>query len=425
MRENRSFGIRRGAFAAALSLAVGSVGVGCGEGFTPDEMTKLQTFALPAVPASPTNSKADDAGAAKLGQKFFFDTRFSGALVVSSDLGTAGQVGKVACSSCHDPSNGGSDQRSNHNTSLAAGFTGRNAPTVYNAAYNKGWMFWDGRKDSVWAQALGPPESGVEHNGTRLQYVHLINDAYKAEYEAVFGALPANISSLPATGKPGDASFDSLSTTDKTNVNRIYSNFGKAIEAYERLLVDKDSKFDKYLAGDHSQLSDSAIRGAKLFIGKAGCATCHSGGNFSDGKFHNIGVSQTGENLPTTDRGRAAGIAQVLEDAFNRGGAFSDQAQTTHLTGLTATAADEGAFKTPTLRSVSKTAPYMHTGTHATLRDVIKFYAQGGGTTGYVGTKDDAIGKIDLTDAEIDDLVEFLKSLDGAPLPASLTSKPT
>ncbi len=397
---------------------------GCGDAFTPEERRSLEGLKLGAVPASPTNSKADDAAAATLGQKFFFDTRFSGALNVASDLGAVGEVGKVACASCHNPGQGGADTRSGQATSLAAGFTGRNAPTVYNVAYNSGWLFWDGRKDSVWSQALGPPESGVEHNGTRLQYVQLIRTAYSSEYSGVFGALPANLESLPATGMPGQPNYDNLSTADKTAVDRVYSNFGKAIEAYERKLLDKDSKFDKYMAGDMGAMSAEAIRGAKLFVGKAKCDDCHSGGNFTDGLFHNIGVPQVGSKVPATDEGRAAGIPQVLGDRFNRNGDFSDTKQNTHLTGLAAAAKDQGAFKTPTLRSIAKTAPYMHTGHLATLKDVVEFYNKGGEASGYVGTKDSSMQPLGLTAAEVNDLVAFLQALDGATLPTALTTKP-
>jgi cytochrome c peroxidase len=101
---------------------------------------------------------------------------------------------------------------------------------------------------------------------------------------------------------PGQPNYDNLSTADKMAVDRVYSNFGKAIEAYERKLLDKDSKFDKYMAGDMDAMSEAAIRGAMLFVDKSKCDDCHSGGNFTDGQFHNIGVPQLGSKVPATDR---------------------------------------------------------------------------------------------------------------------------
>lgn len=411
---------------SSLILVLVLASCGPASEFTSEELAELSKFALGEPPPNPSNRYADDARAAALGQKFFFDTRFSGPLAVASDLGPVGTPGKVACASCHDPARGGADSRSRPgNTSLGAGFTGRNAPTVVNCVYSR-WMFWDGRRDTPWSQALGPVESPVEHNFTRLEVAHLIRSipGYEAEYEAVFGTIPAELETLPPRGKPGDPAFDALTSAQKDLVNRLYANFGKAIEAYERKLLEKDSAFDRFLAGDAAALSPAAKRGAKLFIGKAACAECHSGGTFSDGEFHNTGIRQEGPNVPADDRGRAQGIAQVLANEFNAAGPYSDQAVDGHLAGLTATAADEGAFKTPTLRGVAKTAPYMHTGSLKTLRDVVLFYRDGGHDSGFAGEKDEAMAPLNLSDAEVDDLVAFLESLDGAPLPAEWVSRP-
>jgi cytochrome c peroxidase len=402
---------------------------GCSAEFSAQEMEALRRFELGEQPPSPTNQYADDARAAALGQKFFFDPRFSGPLQVASDLGPVGASGKVSCASCHDPARGGADHRSRPgNTSLAAGFTGRNSPTVYNTGWSR-WMFWDGRKDSVWSQALGPIESPVEHNFTRLEVAHIIYGVpgYRSDYEAIFGTIPAelsNTSRFPARGMPGDGAFDGMASGDKELVNRIFANFGKAIEAYERRLVDRDSAFDKWLAGDEESLSMAAKRGAKLFVGKAACNECHANAVFADDKFHNTGVAQVGPNIPSSDRGRAVGIADVKGDEFNQAGIFSDSRQGAHLETLAARAADEGAFKTPSLRSISKSAPYMHTGSLRTLRDVVVFYRNGGEPSGFDGTKDPAMRPLNLNEQEIDDLVEFLESLDGAPLPQELVVSP-
>ncbi len=425
----------RVAVAVAVASSVLAL-MACSDGpLSEEERAALREFLLPAAPpANPTNQWADDPEAAALGQQFFFDTRFSGPLLVGSDglnggLGAPGEVGRVSCASCHDPADGGVDHRSRpSNTSLAAGWTGRHSPTVLNAAFaSSPWTFWDGRKDSLWSQALGPGENSVEHNGSRLQFAHLIYDLYRAEYEALFGSMPdlADTGRFPPEGKPNDPAWEGMAAGDKDLVNRVYANFGKAIEAYERELVSGDSAFDRYMEGEESALSASALRGAKLFVGRAACNECHRGPILSDGRFHNLGVPQSGcAACPPQDRGRAAGIAGVLGDPFNRAGAFSDAADSSHLAALAAGPRDEGAFKTPTLRNVSRTAPYMHTGSLATLRDVVAFYRDGGGVDGFAGGKDPAIRPLALSDHDVDDLVAFLLSLEGADLPAALVTAP-
>lgn len=414
---------------------------------TDEEFQTLGEYKLTAVPADPSNMVADDARAAVLGKKFFFDTRFSGALgplndgVSNGSLGVAGATGKVACYSCHQPELGGSDHRSKPDeTSLGAGYTGRNAPSIINAAYSDvtkgGWQFWDGRKDSQWSHALGPPESAAEHNGTRLQFAHVIFDHYKSPYEEVFGALPdlTDTARFPATGKPGDPQFDGMATADQDAIDRVYSNFGKSIAAYERRLVSgnfESSPFDQFIGGDRNALSPEAIRGARLFIGKAACNECHRGATFSDFKFHNIGCPQEGPTVPLSDVGRFSGIALVKSDPFNRAGAYSDSPDDSHLRDLEQLPGATGAFKTPTLRNVSKTGPYMHDGVYGDLWDVVNHYNFGGATGDYSGDKDVAIRPLLLEDGELGDLVEFLHSLEDGPpnelsdFPEGLTAAPT
>jgi cytochrome c peroxidase len=416
--------------------------------FTVEERELLRGLHLEAAPpADPSNRVADLPAAAVLGKKFYFDTRFSGVLGAPNDgvsngsLGLAGDSGKVACASCHHPDVGGADPRSRPAaTSFGAGYTGRNAPTVINAAYSDvaagGWQFWDGRKDSLWSHALGPPESGVEHNGTRLQFAHIIFDHYRADYEAVFEPLPdlSDLTRFPAEGKPGQPAFDTMAEADKTIVNRIYSSFGKAIAAYERRLISPafaPSAFDRVMVGDDQAMTASAIRGAKLFVGKAACNECHRGPTFTDYKFHNIGCPQQGQNVPVVDMGRFTGIGSVKSDIFNRAGEFSDDVDDRHLVALDAADVDVGAFKTPTLRNVSRTAPYMHDGVYTDLWDVVNHYNFGGSTGSYSGIKEVTITPLLLDEREMGDLVEFLRSLDdGEPVadpdfPEGLLAAPT
>lgn len=431
MRDDVALGV--------ISIVSACVLAGCVDEthFTKEELDTLATFRLTAKPpANPSNKYADDMRAAVLGKQFFFDPRFSGALgplndgVSNGSLGTSGAVGTVSCYSCHEPKLAGIDLRSRPRaTSFGAGYTGRNAPTVINAAYadvsQGGWQFWDGRKDSLWSHALGPAESGVEHNGTRLQFAHVVYDHYRSSYESIFGAMPdlSDAARFPPAGKPGDPAFDGMSELDRTATNQIFANFGKAIEAYERLLVSPafaPSAFDRMIDDPESStptMSAAAVRGAKLFVGKAACDECHRGPTFSDQRFHNIGCPQEGENVPYEDAGRFSGIADVKSDIFNRAGAFSDAVDDSHLK-MTQSEIDLGAFKTPSLRNIARTAPYMHNGVYSDLWEVVNHYNFGGATGSYLGQKEVTLSPLLLDDRELGDLVEFLRSLDdGEPLP--------
>jgi cytochrome c peroxidase len=361
-----------------------------------------------------------------------------------------GQTARISCSRCHSPSTGFTDQRSvPDNTSLGAGFTGRNAPTLYNVAFQT-WYFWDGRKDTLWSQALGPTESPVEHNGNRVAFAMVIRDHYKTLHEAVFGPLPAELNDLgttypfpappaapdfPLQGRPGDgpsaggfANYDALPAGHQQAVNLVFADFGKSIEAYERLIVSRNSRFDQFVAsGGTSGLTASEQNGLKIFLGKGRCLLCHSGPNFTDNTFHNIGVAQIGTGppaVPAGDRGRLDGIPQVQADPFNSVGAFSDNvtAGLAKLSGLSADPGQLGRMKTPTLRSIAETGPYMHTGHLKTLTEVIQFYNAGGNVSGFVGFNE--LIPLGLTATEIDDLVAFMLTLDGEELPASVTSTP-
>jgi cytochrome c peroxidase len=421
------------------ALGVVFAGVGCEDDgpFTGEELRRLESFRLTAPPPDPSNAKADDVDAAKLGKLFYFDTRFSGplgpynVLATNGSLGAYGEEAKVACASCHDPAQGGTDHRSVPNaTSLGVGYTGRNASSVINAAYSL-WQFWDGHKDSLWSQALAPPEGEAEDNSSRLAVVHLLADRYREHYAAVFGPLEdmSDRDRFPAAGKPGEPAFDSMTPEDQQTVNRIYANFGKAVAAYERRLVSPNfepSAFDRFMAGDAQAMEPGAIRGARLFIGRAGCVECHVGAMFTDFEFHNVGAPQQGQYVPKVDEGRLLGIDVVKTDPFNRAGPFSDAPTRNHLEALQLRAemdegqrwAITGKFKTPTLRNVTRSAPYMHDGVYQNLWEVVNHYNFGGGTGAYVGDKDLALSPLLLTSDDLDDLVAFLRALeDGPPLP--------
>ena len=355
---------------------------------------------LPAPPPNPTNHVADDPAAAELGQMLFFDFRFS-------------KEGTIACSTCHSPFYAFADIEA---TSLATGRGTRNTPTIFNSVYNE-WQFWDGRAESMWAVALLAFEDKSEMAGTRTQYAHIINEYYKTLYEEVFGPLPEldDTSRFPKEGKPGDPAFDNMSEADQIAINTIFANMGKAVDAYQRLLITPDTPFDRYVAGDQTAISLEAKRGLKIFIGNGGCVDCHNTPRFTDNQFYNIGVA-------TEDMGRFEGISTLLENIFNSSNIYSDSTAESEsiLSMLEAKPQDKGTFRTPPLRNVAITAPYLHAGQLLDLESVIEFKNAGGYTTAYPGRGPETIEMLHLTEQEQSDLIEFLNTLTGELPPALL-----
>lgn len=379
--------------------------------------------------AGGTDSVADSAPAAALGQMLFFDAGLSA-------------NGKVSCASCHQPAHAFTDGRALA-TGLAVGT--RNTPTLLDAALGH-WFFLDGRTDSLWSQALQPLENEREFGGDRLAIAHHVaaDPVLRAAYRQVFGTLPPldEEARFPARARPeADAAgalaraWQAMAPSDRTAINRLFSNLGKAIEAYERKLVSGDAPFDTYVAGLRSgdaakerAISVAAKRGLRLFVGAANCELCHAGPTFSDGQFHNLGLPLLPGEAP--DRGRADGIAKVRADVFNAAGPFGDMPAAEakqQLEFLPAPQSQLGAFKTPTLRNVALTGPYMHDGRFATLAQVMQFYAQGAAASRgrLVGEREATANLVPpLTAAQQADLIAFLDTLTGKPLPASLTAPP-
>lgn len=298
-------------------------------------------------PVPVPSSNPVTADAVALGRKLFYDTRLSGNHL-------------LACASCHNPALDFVDGQ-RYSTGTGGKLGTRNAPTVLNAAYSP-WQFWDGRAHSLEEQAGAPIANPVEMNQPHDMCVSNLqsNADYRAEFQRVYG--------------PGPVTMDKIE---------------KALASFERTVVSGDSPFDRYFyGGDKKALSPAAIRGFKVFTDatKGNCSTCHKVEKtyalFTDSKFHNIGVGVDDEgNL--TDLGRY--------DA-------------------TKVDADKGAFKTPSLRNVAKTAPYMHDGSLKTLKAVVDFYAGNGNSNPHL---DPEMKKIKLNGHERADLVEFLKSLTG------------
>ena len=333
----------------ALVLVVTIVGTAAPETdrWTDEDVAQLSSMSLRQLgpaPADPTNRVADDPRAVEFGRKLFFDTRLS-----AND--------QVSCATCHVP-----EREFQDGTPLAKGVGVTNRRTMPIAAMaHSPFLFWDGRKDSLWAQALGPLESAVEHGGSREQYAKVVATHYRPDYDAIFGTMPT------------------LTTRD--DVTAVFVNVGKALAAYERTIEYRPSRFDRYVEtledtgrAPQNVLSADEVAGLRLFIGKASCVNCHNGPLLTNNEFHNTGVPARA-GLPA-DKGRLAGADAVLRDEFNCRSRWSDSRSTCAeleflVTGDTVL---ERAFKVPSLRNVAQRAPYMHAGQFSTLSEVVNHY---------------------------------------------------
>jgi cytochrome c peroxidase len=409
--------------------------------FTKAEWAEVQKLGpLPDIPAEPSNKYADNAMAAAFGQRLFFEKSYSGALTIGNDgtngsPGMVGDKGKIGCVSCHDPAAFYVDTRSMpNNLSIGVKYTKRHAPPLVNIAFYK-WGAWNGKEDSIWFQGANAPESAVNFGSTRLDFAHMVYNKYKADYNAIFPVpldaaldpMAADASRFPPSGMPNvmtPGPWETMTPADQDTVNLIMANCGKALEAYERKLLSKNAPIDKYIAMDFTALTPGAKRGLKLFIGKAACNACHGGAFLSDNDFHVTGVTQNvGPNVPMTDNGRNDDIPKLLANTWNTKGKFSDDTMygEMKLAGLAQGDQWIGVFRTKSLRSVAKIAPYFHNGSKATLADVVTFYNAGGDATGFAGVKDAKMKPLNLSDAEKADLVEFMQTaLTGDPPPAAL-----
>ncbi len=367
------------AIVAALLIIVASIAIAAvrSESWTADEVEQLRSLSLAELeplPSDPSNRVADDPRAVALGKRLFFDARLS-------------SNAKVSCASCHVPNREFQDDKP---LAHGVGTTARRTMPIAATAYAP-FLFWDGRKDSLWSQALGPLESPVEHGGTREQYAQVVAANYRAEYEQIFGPL-----------------------ADPTSV---FVNIGKSIAAYERRIQYGPSRFDRYVdallkngRAPKNLMTSDEIAGLRLFIGKANCTQCHNGPLLTNNEFHNTGVPAGAAAEP--DRGRMTGARAVINDEFNCKSKWSD-AKPEQCSELDFIATDshelERAFKVPSLRNVADRAPYMHAGQIATLDDVVAHYNKApAAPTGHTELK-----PLQLNADEVRQLVAFLRTLSG------------
>ena len=376
--------------------------------FTPQELRRiLQHSPVPPVPDDPTNDWDKDPHAALLGQALFFDTGFS-------------RNGAVSCATCHQPSRAFTDGRSIAD-GLAPGT--RHTPGLLNVAHQR-WFFWDGRADTLWSQALHPIDHPSEFGSSRVDFVRRIHsdDGYRAAYTDLFGALPPmeDVERFPPGSHGTSDAWNAMDQADREAVNRTMTNIAKAVAAYESRLRGGNAPFDLFVEGLRNSdpagmaaLSPPAQRGLKLFVGKAGCRQCHSGPLFTDFEFHNIGLPahHMVDGQPLRDPGRFDGIPLVQESELSAHGPFSDDPEGDKARRTRSTKRGQehwGAFKTPSLRNITSTAPYMHQGHFNTLMDVLLYYNTLEDMVLQDHHQEAVLKPLHLDEAELADLLAFL-----------------
>ena len=331
------------------------------------------------VPRDPSNAVSGNPSAIALGHRLFFDRRLSA-------------TGTIACATCHVPERGFTDGRPQA-LGLAPG--DRNTPTILDVAQHR-WFSWDGRADSLWSQSLKPIVDPREMGASAEHVMKLLRgDAALACLHArAFGAAPGQ------------------------EPERALVHAGKAIAAFVETVRSGRTPFDDFrdalARGDAAAAARypvAARRGAQLFV-KSQCGVCHFGPAFTNGEFHDVGVPNA-LGPGRVDAGRSDGIKKLRADPFNLLGPWSDDrtrtaaVKTRH---VEATHASFGQFKTPSLRNLGHTAPYMHDGRYATLREAVHHYSEL--DMERIHTHGEQLLRpLKLSPSEIDDLVAFLESL--------------
>ena len=290
---------------------------------------------LPPVVIPPSNPQSS--AKIHLGKILYFDPR------LSSDR-------TISCATCHNPAMGWSDAGPT-SKGIKGQMGGRRAPPVSNAAYSP-LQFWDGRSPSLEDQAKGPIQNPIEMGNTHEAMIRTVADipGYVKLFKDVFGVGPITVQQV-----------------------------ADAIAAFERTVVTTDSRFDRYMRGDHQALTKLEKQGLEIFNGKGHCTACHWGPYFSDGRFHNLGVPPKDPKNP--DQGRYA---------------------------VTKNPEDMGAFKTPTVRDAALRPPYLHDGSEKTLESLIEFYDRGGGKDPNL---DPLMVPLGLSRTEKAALVAFIRAL--------------
>ena len=333
----------------------------------------------PAFRPDPSNRASGNPDAIELGDRLFFDRRLSA-------------NGEVSCSRCHLPERNWTDGEAR---ARGLGLADRNTPSITNVRLAR-WLGWDGAHDSLWSQGIRPILDAKEMGASAAHVAKLVREDadFACRYRKVFGAPPADD-------------------------ERVLVDVAKALAAFQETVTSGRAPFDEFrdalAKGDAAGVArypDAAKRGLAIFIGKGSCNVCHAGPAFSNGEFHDTGIPFFIEK-GRVDPGRHEGIRKLLASRFNLLGPYNDDAARATATGTRHVALEHrnfGEFKTPTLRNLALTAPYMHNGRLATLRDVVQHYSTI--SPDRLHSDGEAIVKpLRLSEQEARDLVAFLESL--------------
>jgi cytochrome c peroxidase len=365
-----------------LVLAAASAAALAASEFTEEEIRRIAAHGPWPAPwtRDPSNRVSGNAHAIDLGERLFFEPRLSA-------------NGAISCSRCHLPERNWSD-----GLPRAVGLeeVDRNTPSVANARYQR-WFGWDGAHDSLWAQSTRPIVDPREMGMSAARVAKLLRGDrdLACRYRRAFGAAP---------GADDEA---------------LLVDLGKALAAFQETLVSGRTAFDEFrdalMRGDQTAMArypEGAQRGLRLFIGRGACDACHVGPAFTNGEFHDTGIGffvRPGQ----VDPGRHGGIKKLLADRMNLLGPYNDDAKRATATGTRHVSLEHrnfGEFKVPSLRNLEASAPYMHNGSLATLRDVVRHYSDI--SPDRLHSDGEAILKaLRLTQGEIDDLTAFLESL--------------
>lgn len=366
---------------ALLLLAAAGVRAAPGVSFTAEERRAIESLGPWPLPASPdpSNRVSGQADAIAFGRQLFFDARLS-------------RDGDRACATCHDPAHGFSDGRPR---SLGIAVVDRNALGLWNLRLNR-WYGWAGRSDSLWAQSMHPILDARELGLTAGDLAARIAGAedLSGSYGAVFGTMAAD--------EPAET---------------VLVNVAKALAAFQETLVSPRTAFDNFrdallAGGGAATYPEAAKRGLKLFIGRGQCIACHRGPNFTNREFHDVGVPFFAA-AGRVDPGRHGGVRQVRASRYNLLGPFNDdptRSTAAPVRFLRPQHRNWGEFRVPSLRQAALTAPYMHNGSLASLRDVVRHYSELDEERLHA-EGERLLRPLRLSGAEIDDLVAFVETL--------------
>jgi cytochrome c peroxidase len=350
--------------------------------FEPDEIKKILSHGPwpPPTRSDPSNRVSGKREAIAFGEKLFFEPRLSG-------------TGSVLCATCHVPFRTFQDNR-------PRGFglqeVDRNTPSVVNTRFYR-WYGWDGAHDSLWSQSVRPLLDPREMNASAAHVAGAVRRLFSNEYQKAFG-----------TPVPGED-------------ERVLTDVGKALAAFQETLVSARTPFDDFRDGlargePAPDYPIEAQRGLKIFIGKGNCSVCHVGPHFTNGEFADIGVPFF-VGRGKVDPGRHAGIQRLKDSPYNLLGPYNDDPKRATATGTRHVEQQHrnfGEFRVPGLRNVAQTAPYMHNGSLASLHDVVKHYSELNEERLHADGER-ILRPLKLTETETDDLVKFLQSLSPQP----------